>query len=248
MIRSIIIEDEYNARETLKILLSKYCDNVEIVGEGYDVKSGLECIKIHEPDLVFLDIEMPDGDGFDLLSQINGFKFDIIFTTAYSEFAVQAFKHNTVDYLLKPIILEDLIKAVDKAEMEIQNRDLSQKFSKLLAFINSGGPIKRIVLATKEQYNLVNVAEIIMCKSYKNYTIFFLENGTKIKTSKTIKEYYDTLTESGFIKPHRQYMVNMKHVQSYLRANEYIIKLSRGLEVPVSMRNKDKILDIINQI
>ncbi len=248
MIRSIIIEDEYNARETLKILLEKYCDNVELVGEGHDVKSGLECIKTYEPDLVFLDIEMPDGDGFDLLSQINGFKFDIIFTTAYSEFAVQAFKYSTVDYLLKPIVHEELIKAVDKAELELQNRDLTQKFSKLLAYSNSGGPIKRIVLATKDQYNLVNVSEIIMCKSYKNYTIFFLENGHKIKTSKTLKDYYDTLTESGFIKPHRQYMVNMKHVQSYLRANENIIKLTMGFEVPVSSRNKDKILEIINQI
>ena len=165
MIKSIIIEDEYNARETLKILLSKYCDNVEMVGEGHDVKSGLECIRAHEPDLVFLDIEMPDGDAFDLLQQINGFKFDIIFTTAYSEFAIEAFKYNTVDYLLKPIVHTELIKAVEKAEIELQNRDLNKKFSKLLAYINTGGPEKRIVLATKDQYNLVNISEIIMCRS-----------------------------------------------------------------------------------
>lgn len=248
MIRSIIIEDEYNARETLKILLEKYCDNVEMVGEAHDVKSGLECIKTHEPDLVFLDIEMPDGDGFDLLKKINGFKFDIIFTTAYSEFAVQAFKYNTIDYLLKPIVHEELIKAVDKAELELQTRDLTIKFSKLLAYINGGGPGKRIVLPTKEQFNIVTVSEIIMCKSDKNYTTFYLENGNTLTTSKTIKEYVDTLTESGFIRPHRQYLVNMKHVQSFIRANENTIKLSLGLEAPVSTRNKDKILEVINQI
>ncbi|MCF8365857.1 MAG: LytTR family DNA-binding domain-containing protein [Bacteroidales bacterium] len=248
MLRAIIIEDEYNARETLKILLSKYCDNVDLVGEAIDVKSGLECIKNCNPDLVFLDIEMPDGDGFELLRKLNGYTFDIIFTTAYSEFAVQAFKYNTIDYLLKPIVHEELIKSVDKAERQLQTKDLSKKFSRLLAYINSGGPEKRIVLATREKYNFVNIAEIIMCKADKNYTTFYMENGKNITTSKTLKEYNDVLLDSGFFRPHRQYIVNMKHVQSFERINESVIKMTHDFEVPVSSRNRDRLIEMINQI
>jgi len=248
MLRGVVIEDEYDARETLKSLLSKYCDNVDLVGEAQDVKSGLECIKAHAPDLVFLDIEMPDGDGFDLLRQVTEFNFNIIFTTAYSEFAVKAFKYNTIDYLLKPIIQEELIKAVDLAEEEFQTRDLSRKFTRLLAYINNGGPEKRIVLATNEKYDLVNISEIIMCKSDRNYTTFYLENGSQITTSKTLKEYTDILTLNGFVKPHRQYLINLRHVRSIMRASENILKMTLDLEVPVSSRNRDKLLEIIHQI
>jgi two-component system, LytTR family, response regulator len=248
MIRGVIIDDEQNARDTLRILLNNYCSNVELVGEANDVKSGLDCILRKKPNLVFLDIEMPDGDGFDLLRAIQEIKFDVIFTTAYSEFALQAFRFNAIDYLLKPIVYEELINAVNKAEMELQNRDLSKKFSRLLAYISSGTNNKRIVLATNEKYHLVNISEIIMCRSDKNYTVFYLENGTKITTSKTMKDYIEMLSESGFIRSHRQYMVNVKHIQSFERANENTILLTHDIEAPVSIRNKDKLMEVIHQI
>ena len=248
MIKGVIIEDEQNARETLRILVEKYCKNVEVVGEANDVKSGLACINKHQPDLVFLDIEMPDGDGFDLLAQVRKFDFDIIFTTAYSEFAVQAFKYNTIDYLLKPIVHEELIQAVDKAEMELKTRDLSEKFNQLLSYINKGKNKNRIVLSTSERYDIVDISEIIMCKSDKNYTSFYLENGNVITVSKTMKEFQEILTNNGFIRSHRQYFVNLDHIKSFGRTESNVIRLTRDLEAPVSTRNKEKLLEIIHQI
>jgi two-component system LytT family response regulator len=248
MIKGVIIEDEQNARETLRLLLDKYCKNVEIVGEAVDVKSGLECIEEHEPELVFLDIEMPDGDGFDLLSQVDELNFDIIFTTAYSEFAVQAFKYNAVDYLLKPIVHDELIEAVSRAEQELQTRDLSKKFNKLLDYIHDNRNDKRIVLSSTERYDVVNVSEIIMLKSDRNYTYFYLEDGQVIKVSKTMKEYVKMLSSNGFVKSHRQYLVNVNHIRSFSRTDANLIRLTRNLEAPVSSRNRDKLLEIINSI
>lgn len=248
MIKGVIIEDEQNARETLRILIEKYCKDIEVVGEGHDVKSGLECIKESNPDLVFLDIEMPDGDGFDLLRQVDEFNFDIIFTTAYSEFAVKAFKYNTIDYLLKPIVEEDLVKAVDKAKEELNSRDMTEKFHNLLEFISNTKNNKRIVLSSSERYDVVNISEIIMCKSDRNYTSFFLVDGQVIKVAKTMKEFLKTLTENDFIMPHRGYLVNLDHVRSFGRSLSNTIKLSRNLEAPVSTRNKDKLLEIIQKL
>lgn len=248
MIKGIIIEDEQNARETIRILLEKYCKNVEIVGEAFDVKSGLACIEKYQPEVVFLDIEMPDGDGFDLLGQVEEINFDIIFTTAYSEFAVQAFKYNAIDYLLKPIVHDELIEAVNRAEQELQTRDLSKKFNKLLDYINENRNDKRLVLSSSERYDVVNISDIIMLKSDRNYTSFYLEDGQVIKVSRTMKEYAKTLSANGFIKSHRQYLINLNHIKSFGRTNSNTIRLTRNLEAPVSTRSKEKLLEAIQKI
>jgi two-component system LytT family response regulator len=248
MLRSIIIEDEFNARETLRILLENYCDNVEVVDEAHNVKSGLESIRKHQPDLVFLDIEMPDGNGFDLLRQLSDFTFDIIFTTAYSEFAVQAFKHNAIDYLLKPIIHEELIKAVDKTEMGRKMKDMSKKFNQLLNYLNSGSESKRIALGNKGKYLLVHTSEIILAKSENSTTVFYLESGKQVTTSKSLKDYQEALSESGFFRAHRQYIVNVKHIHSFDKSGEHTIVMTNDMEVPVSLRNREKLMEMIRQI
>ena len=248
MIKGVIIEDEHNARETLRILIDENCPDVKVVGEGHDVKSGLECIVKSNPDLVFLDIEMPDGDGFDLLRQLKEFNFDIIFTTAYSEFAVKAFKYNTIDYLLKPIVQEELIKAVEKAQEELKSRDLTEKFHNLLAYLSNGKNQKRIVLSSSERYDVVSISEIIMCKSDKNYTSFYLEDGQVIRVAKTMKEFTKTLVDNDFIKPHRGYLINLDHVKSFGRSNSNTIRLTGNHEVPVSTRNKDRLLEVIHKL
>ncbi len=248
MLRSIIIEDEHNARETLRILLERYCDNVDIVDEAFDVKSGLESIRKHQPDLVFLDIEMPDGNGFDLLRELSEFTFDIIFTTAYSEFAVQAFKHNAIDYLLKPIVHEELIRAVDKAEVGRNMKDLSQKFSQLLTYVNNGAESKRIALGNKGKYLLVHTSEIVLAKSERSTTVFYLESGKQIITSKSLKDYQDALSESGFFRAHRQYIVNIKHIHSFDKADENTIVMTNDMEIPVSSRKREKLMEMIYHI
>lgn len=248
MIRGVIIEDEQNARETLRMLIERYCEDVEVVGEGHDVKSGLECIVSNNPDLVFLDIEMPDGDGFDLLRQLKEFNFNIIFTTAYSEFAVRAFKYNTIDYLLKPIMQKELIEAVKKAKGELKSRDLTEKFHNLLSYMNNGKNNKRIVLSSSDRYDVVSITEIIMCKSNRNYTSFYLEDGQVIKVAKTMKEFSKTLIENDFIKTHRGCLINLDHIKSFGRTNSNTIRLTRNLEAPVSTRNKEKLLEIIHRL
>jgi two-component system LytT family response regulator len=191
---------------------------------------------------------MPDGDGFDLLRKVKEFNFNIIFTTAFSEFAVKAFKYNTVDYLLKPIIQDDLVNAVQKAQEELKRRDLTEKFSNLLDYINNGKNTRRIVLSSNERYDVVNISEIIMCKSDRNYTSFYLDDGQVIKVAKTMKEFSDQLEENDFIKPHRGYLVNPDHIRSFSRAGTSAIRLTRNLEAPVSSRNKDKLLEIIHRL
>lgn len=248
MLRSIIIEDEHNARETLRILLDKYCDNVDVVDEAFDVKSGLESIRKNQPDLIFLDIEMPDGNGFDLLRQVGDFTFDIIFTTAYSEFAVQAFKHNAIDYLLKPIIHDEMIKAVDKAEAGRTMKDLSKKFNELLNYVSNGTESKRIALGNKGKYLLVNTSEIVLAKSEKSTTVFYLESGKQITSGKGLKDYQDTLPECGFFRAHRQYIVNVKHIQSFNKSGGHTIMMTNDMEIPVSSRNRDRLMDMIHQL
>ncbi len=248
MIRGVIIDDEYSARDALRVLLSHYCSIVDVVAEAHDVKSGVQCIKLNKPDIVFLDVKMPDGDGFDLLHQLNDYNFNIIFTTAHSDFAIEAFKHSAIHYLLKPIIPDELIDAVHKAETELENKDMKSKVLELLLRVPAGENRQRLVLTTNNKLDIVNISGIIMCKSYKNYTIFYMEDGKEHMVSKTLKEYDEILTSNGFVRPHRQYMVNINHIKSVEKYDASVIKLTRNLMAPVSSRRKEKLLEILQKI
>lgn len=248
MIKSVIIDDEHGACEALKELLSRYCSNVVVVGEAYDVKSGVKCIKLNNPDIVFLDIEMPDGNGFDLLHQLNNYNFNIIFTTAYSDFAIEAFKHSATHYLLKPIAPDELVEAVKKAEKELNTKSLQKKIVDLLDKVSLADNNKRLVLSSNNRLNIVYVQEIIMCKSFKNYTTFYMEDGREILVSKTLKEFDDVLFDNDFVRPHRQYMINLLHVRSFDRTYGSNILLTGGHEVPVATRKREQMLEIIQNI
>jgi two-component system LytT family response regulator len=248
MIKGVIIDDESGARDALKELLSHYCKSVAIVDEAHDVKSGIHCIKLNNPDIVFLDIDMPDGTGFDLLHKLNNYNFNIIFTTAYSDYAIEAFKHSATHYLLKPIIPDELVEAVKKAERELQTKDLEKKVIDLLGAVSNADVRKRLVLSSNNKLTVVYVHEIIMCQSYRNYTTFFMEDGQEILVSKTLKEFDDVLLENGFMRPHRQYMINMLHVRSVDKTEGSNIILTGGHEVPVSTRKREKLLEIIQRI
>lgn len=249
MLKAIIIEDEKRSRETLRGLLKMYCKTVEVVAEADGVKSGLEAIDAHNPDVIFLDIQMPDGSGFKLLESLQTIDFEIIFTTAFDQFAIKAIKFSAIDYLLKPIFPEDLQAAVEKAETKKEARNTQKSVEVLLENIKR--PLEespKIVLSTSDKINVVKVKDIIRCESDNYYTVYYFMNGTKLLISKTLKENEELLSEYNFIRPHKSHLINVMYIKSFNKHDGGYILMTDGSLVPVSRRKKEKIVDIINNL
>ncbi|MCF8234451.1 MAG: LytTR family DNA-binding domain-containing protein [Bacteroidales bacterium] len=249
MIRAAIIEDEKKSRETLSGLLKRYCKRVEIVAEADGFKSGLEAIRKYEPEVVFLDIQMPDGSGFKLLEELGEINFEIIFTTAYDQFAIKAIKYSALDYLLKPIVPEELISAVTKVEKKKESGNLNKNVNVLLDNLrnrdtNSG----KLALSTAEKIHIVEISNIIRCESDNYYTRFFFNNGQKLLISKTLKENEELLADHNFIRPHKSHLINIRYIESFNRYEGGYIIMTDGSRIPVSRRKKEKIIDIINHL
>jgi two-component system LytT family response regulator len=240
MIRTVIVEDEPYAREHLESLVNGYCKNVEIVGHAGNVASGFELIEKAKPDLVLLDIEMPDGTGFELLQKFPKVNFEVIFTTAFAEYALQAFNFSAIHYLLKPIDPEELALAINKAEDVLHRKNIEHRINALYYNLKAQTSDKsKIVLSSGSNLFVVYSGDIIMCRAEKNYTRVFLADGRDILVSKTIKEYDGMLSGKGFFRVHRQYLINADHVKSLDKSNSGTICLTNNFKVPVSLRKKD---------
>jgi len=249
MLKAVIVEDEKPSRDTLAGMLKLFCKNVEVVGEAENVQDGIAVIRNSKPDVVFLDIQMPDGSGFKLLEEIGDIGFDIIFTTAYDQFAIKAIKFSALDYLLKPIFHDDLVKAVNKAEENKLKHDRSENINVLLDNIKKPpNEPPRIILSTTEKINVVNVDDIIRCESDNYYTFFHFTNGKKLIVSKTLKENEELLKDYNFIRPHKSHLINVKYIKSFLRIEGGFIVMTDGSEVPVSRRKRDKIIETISHL
>jgi two-component system LytT family response regulator len=249
MIKTIIVEDEPYSREHLETLVGDFCNKVELVGLASDVSSGYELIKKTEPDLVLLDIEMPDGTGFELLQRFSEINFEIIFTTAFAEYAVQAFHYSAIHYLLKPIDPEELVSAVDKVEEEMRRKNIEARISTLFHNLQSRADnMRKIVLSSGSNVFVVSTKEIVLCQAEKNYTRFFLDDGRDIVVAKTIKEYDAMLSDNGFSRVHRQYLINVDHVKSLDKSNRGEILLTGNFKVPIAMRNKDLMTVLLGKI
>jgi two-component system, LytTR family, response regulator len=246
MIKAIIIEDEKMSRETLRHLLDKYCPEVEIVAEADGYRKGMEEIKKHPPDVIFLDIQMPDGSGFRLLEELEIIDFEIIFTTAFDQFAIKAIKYSALDYLLKPIIPDELIEAVKRVEKK-KAENIKKKSREILPenarALDEGS--QKIVLSTSEMIHVIDVDDIIRCESDNYYTYFFFVDGRKLLVSKTLKENEELLSHHNFIRPHKSHLINIKYIKSYIRHDGGYILMTDGTHIPVSRRKKDKIMEII---
>ena len=247
MIRSIIIDDERHSRATLRNLLAEYCNNVVIVGEAEGYKSGVEMIREHNPDLIFLDIQMPDGNGFRVLEDTRDMDFEVIFTTAYDSFAIKAFKYSALDYLLKPIDALELQNSVDKVN-ESKTTDTNPGIEMLLKSIQEKKSPDKLVLSTFEGMHVVNINEIIRCQSDDYYTRFFFLDSKEILVSKTLKEYEQILTEHNFIRPHKSHLINVSYIKSYIKTDGGHIILTDGSQIPVSRRKKEMVLQILNKM
>jgi two-component system LytT family response regulator len=246
MIRAIIIEDEKMSKEALCRMLEKYCPTVEVVAEADGYRKGVEEIRKHHPDVIFLDIQMPDGSGFRVLEELEEIDFEIIFTTAFDQFAIKAIKYSALDYLLKPIIPEDLMEAVtrvEKKKAEHTRRKSLETGNEDLRLREERNP--KIVLSTSEMIHVINVNDIIRCESDNYYTYFYFVDGRKLLVSKTLKENEELLTQYNFIRPHKSHLINIKFIKSYIRQEGGYILMNDGTKIPVSRRKKDKIIEII---
>ncbi len=249
MIRAIIVEDEKHSRETLRGLLDRYCRNVIILAEADTYRSGIAAIKEHQPQLIFLDIQMPDGSGFRLLEELDEINFEIIFTTAFDQFAIKAIKYSALDYLLKPIDPEELANALKKVEQKISKQEVNQNIQVLLDNIkNKDADPHKIVLSTSEKIHVIDTDQILRCESDNYYTNFFLTNGKQILVSKTLKENEQMLDGHNFIRPHKSHLVNVKYIKGYLRSDGGYIEMTDGSKIPVSRRKREKIVEIITHL
>jgi two-component system LytT family response regulator len=246
MIRAIIVEDEKMSRETLRRMLEKYCPQVDIVAEADGYRAGAEAIRKNEPDVVFLDIQMPDGSGFRLLEEFDEVNFEVIFTTAFDQFAIKAIKFSALDYLLKPIIPQELINAIEKVEQKRVEARKSKNIEVFLENIKSKEDnTQKIILSTSDKIHVIQVDEIIRCESDNYYTQFFFTNGKRLIVSKTLKENEEMLSQHNFIRPHKSHLINVKYIKSFLRQEGGYIIMTDGSKIPVSRRKREKIMDVL---
>lgn len=249
MIKAVIVEDEKKSRETLIGLLDRFCKNVSVIGEADGYKSGLELIKNNKVDLVFLDIQMPDGTGFRMLEELDRISFEVIFTTAFDQYAIKAIKYSALDYLLKPLDPEELVRAIKKVELKKAGSQINKNINVLLDNIKTPeSDNQKIILSTSDKIHVVEISKIVRCESDNYYTLFFLNEGTKILVSKTLKENEELLNAHNFIRPHKSHLINVRYIKSFVRSDGGYILMKDGSEIPVSRRKREKILEIITNI
>ncbi|MFT4679237.1 MAG: two-component system LytT family response regulator [Flavobacteriales bacterium] len=245
MIRAIIVDDEEDARKTLQIFVNQYCPKVEVIDEADGVQDAYRKIMSQEPDLVFLDIQMDDGTGFDLLEKVRNPNFVVIFTTAFDEFAIKAFKYSAIDYLLKPIDPDELIEAVSK--VDIGKEDNSVKIQNLME--NQGKQeFDRITLSSQEGLTFVKLENIMRLESDSNYTHFFLTSGEKITVPKSLKEYELILPSSRFFRTHQSHIVNLNYVKKYMKEDGGYVLMEDGSEVFVARRRKEEFIAVLTGV
>lgn len=242
--KALIVDDIVQARNTLRKDLEVYCPGVEIIGEANGVVEAVKFLNKNKVDIVFLDIQMEDGSGFDVLDMIPEITFHIIFITANDGHALRAFKYSAVDYLLKPVDPDDLIKAVSKLQKVLPEQHLRYD---LLKSNHKKERNEILALNSQDKIQLVKIEDIIRCQSEDNYTFFYMEGGKKIVVSKTLKEYDELLQEHKFIRVHHSHLVNARKIME-LQKNDDILVLSDQSQVPVSSRKKQDVIKALEQL
>lgn len=243
MIKTVIIDDEPNNVDTLTQLLLKYCPVIEITGVADNARSGQEVILDVQPDLVFLDIEMPYGNAFELLNNITPINFEIIFVTAFDNYAINAIKYSALDYLLKPVNISELQSAVQKAVDRIKIKNISQKIDTLFFNLNTAKPfLQKMALPTLDGLIFVNVKDLVWLEARGSYTFIYLATGQKITISRTLKEFEDILPQDNFSRIHQSYIINHHFIKKYVRGRGGSVEMEDGTIIEVSLRKKDEFL------
>ncbi|WP_298237544.1 LytTR family DNA-binding domain-containing protein [uncultured Algibacter sp.] len=238
-LNTIIVEDEETSRDILRNYLKKYCPNIIVLGEAANVEEALVLIRNNQLDLVFLDVEMPYGNAFDLLDKVGDVDFETIFVTAYNHYAIDALNAHASYYLMKPISIDDLIKAVDYVT-EIKVKENALQDQVLIPKTNSVNG--KITIPQLDGFEILNTADILYCKADDNYTEIYLNNNKKKLVSKTLKYFEDALVNSSFARIHKSYLVNVNEVVKYVKGKGGRVVLSNGKEVMVSSSKKSAFL------
>ena len=249
MLRTIIVEDEKHNRETLKNLLAEFCPEIELVGMAANVEEGVQLIRAEQPDLLFLDIELQTATGFDLLQQVEHLTFDVIFTTAFDQYAIQAIKFSSLDYLLKPIDIDELQQAVQKAVRK-NEADLGKaQLELLLSNLNRQQTgQKRICLSTSDGLEFLHVQDIMYCEANGSYTNFVLKGGRKLVVSKHLKGYENLLDGAPFMRVHNKYLINLEEVQRFVKSEGGYILMKNGDHVSISPKKRDEFMERMEQL
>lgn len=242
----IIVDDESSVRNSISAILNDKYPEIDIIALAGTVEDGFNAIQEHHPDLLFLDVEMPDGTGFDLLNKLPEIDFKVIFITAHQEYALGAIKVSALDFVLKPFDAGDISEAVDKANRLINTEEEQLKMKTLQENLTNKKVLKRIVLHTAENLHIVEIQDIIRAEADSNYTRFILSDGNKIMVSRTIKEFDNLLSGSGMIRVHQSHLVNIHWVNRFVKRDGGYLLLKDKSKIPVSQNLRKQVIQAIN--
>jgi two-component system LytT family response regulator len=249
MINAVIIDDERDSIDTLKWKLDNYCTDVTVVSSFENPAEGVKYLKATPPDLLFLDIEMPMLTGFDVLEEIGrDFSFDVIFTTAYDNFGIQAVKFSALDYLLKPVQNKELKDAIEKHLKKTQHKISAEQIDVLFTNVQAEkkGKRGRIALASKESIEFVDPHDIVVCEANSNYTNVYMAEGRKRVISRTLKDFEDMLTPFEFFRPHNSHLVNLNRVREFIRGDGGYLVMENKMKIPVSKNRREELLNLLS--
>lgn len=247
ILRTVIVDDEQDAVNFIESIADEYCPNIEIVGKAFSAIEGIEVISKLKPDLVFLDVEMPHGSGFDLLAGFPEKEFEVIFITAFNHYAIRAIKFSAVDYILKPININEFIEAVKRVEESRKEKKGSMSFQTLFENLQTNIPSK-LAIPTSTGMEYLNTREIIRIEADRSYSWFFMNNGDKFLVSRNLKEYQELLSDRNFFRTHNSHLINLEHVKKYIRHEGGYIEMIDGSNVPISRGKKDLFLEHMGRI
>lgn len=249
MIKTIIIDDEPKSIRILSTMLQEYCPDITVLGTAQHAQEAIPLIRQVEPDLVFLDIEMPLANGFDLLDQLRPVNFEVIFVTAFNEYSLKAFRYSVLDYLLKPVGIEELQQAVQKATHNIQLKNFNMRLDNFMQNMKQPSlRLQKIALPAKEGVVLVPISDIIRCEARREYALFIIKNREKIISSKNIKEYEELLPDDIFFRVHNSHLINLNYIKVYHRGRGGHVEMEDGTLIEVATRRKEELLSRLGLI
>lgn len=249
MLRAVVIDDIEKIRKENIATIKATCPGISVVGQAESVASGIKTIKQLTPDLVFLDVEMSDGTGFDLLQKLSPITFKVIFITGYEDFAIRAFRFSAIDYLLKPLDRRELLDAVKKVEDSLSREVFDMKLHNLFTNLERPKNLQKLVLKTSDKIYSVNIQDIIHCESDKNYTTFYFINAPNLVVSTNLKEYEMLLSPHNFFRTHKSHLINMTYFDHFIKSEGgNTIVMKNKASIPLSVRKKEEFLVLLDSL
>jgi two-component system LytT family response regulator len=248
MINTILIDDEVTGLESLKLSIEKYCPDIAVKGAFKSPQLGLAGIRKIKPDLVFLDVQMPQMSGFDVLQQASPINFDVIFVSAYDQYAIKAIRFSALDYLLKPVDVDELIHAVRKAKDRVNKKSSIYQYQSVLNNIQlKSGKIEKLAVPTADGIDFFETRDIIYCKADGSYTVIMLKNNQRVFVCKNLIDFENLLIDSGFCRVHHSHLINLSHVQKYVKGEGGYVILTDNHHVDISRRKKEEFLALLDR-